>query len=92
MPFNGHSIVILNNNCSIHHVSGVACMSLLYCPIHLIYLNPIEECFSMVKSLLKNMEMTLHIDVESRILAAFSCATPNDCKGRISYSTIIIQY
>ena len=51
-------------------------------------LNPIEECFSKVKSLLKSMETTYQDDLETDILAAFSCITPNDCQGWISDSTV----
>ena len=96
MPFDGqnpNSIVILDN-CSIHHVSGVASMItqvgalVHFLPPYSPDLNPIEECFSKVKSLLKNTDTTLHDDLESHILAAFSCITPDDCKGWISDSTI----
>ena len=97
MPFNGqnpNSIVILDN-CSIHHVSRVASMIIQvgalvhFLPPYSPDLNPINECFSKVKSPLKNnMETTFHDDLESHLLAAFSCVTPNDCKGWISDSTI----
>ena len=96
MPFNGHnpnSIVILDN-CSIHHVSGVASMItqvgalVHFLPPYSPDLNPIEECFSKVKSQLKSFETTFHDDLETHILSAFSCITPDDCKGWISDSTI----
>ena len=95
MPFDGqnpNSIVILDN-CSIHHVAGVASMiTQVGALVHFLLpyspdLNPIEECFSKVKSLL-NMKTTLLDDLESHILAAFSCITLDDCKRWISDSTI----
>ena len=96
MPFNGqnpNSIVILDN-CSVHHVSGVASMItqvgalVHFLPPYSPDLNPIEECFSKVKSLLKNYETTFQDDLEAHVLAAFSCVTPDDCKGWISDSQV----
>ena len=95
MPFDGqnpNNIVILDN-CSIDHVFGVASITQVGALIHFLPpyspdLKPIKECFSKVKSLLKNMETTFHDDLESHLLAAFSCFMPNDCKGWISDSTI----
>ena len=69
MPFNGtnpNSIVVLDN-CSVHHVSGVASMItevgalVHFLPPYSPDLNPIEECFSKVKSLLKSMETTVKV-------------------------------
>ena len=96
MPFNGtnpNSIVILDN-CLVHHVSGVASMItevgalVHFLPPYSPDLNSIEECFSKVKSLLKSMETTYQDDLETDILAAFSCITPSDCQGWISDSTV----
>ena len=96
MPFDGinpNSIVILDN-CSVHHVQGVASIItqvgalVHYLPPYSPDLNPIEECFSKVKSQLKNMETTCQDDLESHILAAFSCITPEDCQGWISDSKV----
>ena len=50
--------------------------------------NPIEECFSNVKSILKSMETTHQNDLETDILAAFSSITSDDCQGWISDSGI----
>ena len=82
MPFDGqnpNSIAILDN-CSIRHVSGVASMIIItqvgalvhFLPPYSPDLNPIEECLSKVRSLLKNMEVTFHDDLQSHLLAAFS--------------------
>lgn len=71
MPFDGqypNSIVILDN-CSIHHVLGVTSMiTQVGALVHFLLpysfdLNLIEESFSKVKSLLKNMETTFHNDL-----------------------------
>ena len=50
-------------------------------------MNPIEECFSKVKSQLKNME-TFQENLETHILATFSCVTSEACKGWISDSKV----
>ena len=95
-PFDGinpSSIVILDN-CSVHHVPGVASMIteigalVQFLPPYSPDMNPIEECFSKVKSLLKSMETTFQDDLETHILAAFSCITSEDCKGWISDSRV----
>ena len=98
MSFDGrnpNSIVILDN-CSVHHVAGVASMitqvgALVY--FLLPYspdLNPIKERFSKIKSLPKSMETTYQDDLETDVLAAFSCITPDDCQGWISESAVYI--
>ena len=96
MPFDGrnpNSIVILDN-CSVHHVTGVASMItqvgalVHFLPPYSPDLNPIEECFSKIKSLLKSMETTCQDDLETDVLAAFSCITPDDCQGWISDSAV----
>lgn len=96
MPFDGYnpnSIVILDN-CAVHHVEGVASMItevgalVHFLPPYSPDFNPIEECFSKVKAMLKRMETTCQDDLESDILAAFSYITPDDCKGWISDSGI----
>jgi transposase len=64
MPFNGynpHSIVIMDN-CSIHHVSGIKKMIeevgalLLFLPPYSPDFIPIEEAFSKVKAVLRKMD------------------------------------
>ena len=96
MPFDGinpNSVVILDN-CSVHHVSGVVSMItqvgalVHFLPPYSPDLNPIEECFSKVKSQLKSMETTAEDDLETHVLAAFSCITPDDCQGWISDSQV----
>ena len=86
MPFNGvnpNSVVVLDN-CTVHHVPGVESMItsvgalVNFLPPYSPDLNPIEECFSKVKSCLKSTESN---DLETSILTAFSCVTPQDCQG-----------
>ena len=96
LPFDGknpNSIVILDN-CAVHHVAGVASMItevgtlVHFLPPYSPDFNPIEECFSKVKSILKSMETTHQNDLETDILAAFSSITSDDCQGWISDSGI----
>ena len=84
-PFNGmnpNSVVIMDN-CSVHHVARVKSLItevgalLHYLPPYSPDLNPIEECFSKVKSCLKSTEI-VNDDLETAVLAAFTCVTPND--------------
>ena len=67
MPFNGvnpHSVVILDN-CSIHHVDGIASMIeevgalVHFLPPYSPDFNPIEETFSKVKAEMKNLEVSM---------------------------------
>lgn len=79
MPFNGinqNSVVIIDN-CSVHHVSGVESMItsmgalVNYLPPYSPDLNPIEECFSEVKACLKSTETTSCYDLETVVLSGF---------------------
>ena len=94
-PFNGmnpNSVVIMDN-CSVHHVARVKSLIsevgalLHYLPPYSPDLNPIEECFSKVKSCLKSTEI-VNDDLETAVLAAFTCVTPNDCEGWIRDSKV----
>ena len=94
-PFNGvnpNSVVIMDN-CSVHHVANVKSLIgevgalLHYLPPYSPDLNPIEECFSKVKSCLKSTE-TVNDDLETAVLAAFTCVTPNDCEAWIRDSKV----
>jgi transposase len=95
-PFNGvnpnYSVVIMDN-CSVHHVANVKSLIsevgalLHYLPPYSPDLNPIEECFSKVKSCLKSTEID-NDDLETAVLAAFTCVTPDDCEGWIRDSKV----
>ena len=94
-PFDGvnpNSVVVLDN-VSIHHVDRVvqaiqtkgAMVHFLppYCPD----LNPIEESFSKVKSVLKaNEEALFNMDTETAVLTAFNTITPHDCMQWIKHA------
>ena len=93
MPFNGvnpHSVVILDN-CSIHHVDGIASMIeevgalVHFLPPYSPDFNPIEETFSKVKAEMKNLEVSMVdvMDIETIVFSAFATVTPDDCKGWI---------
>ena len=83
------------DNCSVHHVANVksligevgALLHVHYLPPYSPDLNPIEECFSKVKSCLKSTE-TVNDDLETAVLAAFTCVTPNDCEAWIRDSKV----
>ena len=90
MPFNGmnpHSVVVLDN-CSIHHYTEVvATLNEIGVLVHFLPpyspdLNPIEEAFSKVKTLLKRTNI---LDTET---ASFATITAEDCRGWIAHSGI----
>ena len=86
--FNPNSGVVLDN-CSVHHVSGVADVIqevgalVHYLPPYSPDFNPIELLFSKVKSVIRAMELELSatLDIESIVLGAFSTVTATDCKA-----------
>ena len=93
MPYNGvnpHSVVVLDN-CSIHHVEGIASMieevSVIvhFLPPYSPDLNPIEETFSKVKAEMKYLEVCLDhvVDIKTLVYCAFTTVTPEDCQGWI---------
>ena len=93
MAFDGHnsnSVVVLDN-CSVHHVSGVVeaigdvGALVHFLPPYSPDLNPIEMLFSKVKSMIRQMELELSatMDIESIVLAAFSCISADDCTAWI---------
>ena len=88
--FNGrnpHSVIILDN-APIHHVSeAVKAIEDVGALVHFLPpyspdLNPIEELFSKVKSLMKSSEELN--DIKTNILNAFAMITEDDCKNWIS--------
>ena len=97
MPFNGinpHSVVVLDN-CAIHHVAEVKSMLeeigvlVHYLPPYSPDLNPIEEAFSKVKSVLKSQWNRYNMmDVETQLLTSFTSITPEDCCGWIAHPGI----
>ena len=98
MPFDGynpHSIVVMDN-CSIHHVQGIKTMIeevgalLLFLPPYSLDLNPIEEAFSKVKCVLRQMDKEAEScdDPEELVLRAFSTITARDCTQWINDSGI----
>ena len=95
MPFDGynpHSIVIMDN-CSIHHVpetKKIIGALLLFLPPYSPDLNPIEEAFSKVKAILKQLDREAEVFdyPEELVLAAFSTITPRDCEQWIRHAGI----
>ena len=91
LPFNGvnrRSVVILDN-ASIHHVVEVEALIeetgaiVIYLPPYSPDFNPIEECFSKIKSFLKANSPLIQIssdsEMEDIILASFANITAEDC-------------
>ena len=70
--FNRNSVVVLDN-ASIHHVSEVEHLIestgalLIYLPPYSPDLNPIEECFSKVKSFLRANDPLVQVSSDSKI-------------------------
>ena len=97
MNFDGNndSSVVVMDNCSVHHVQGVASSIkdigalIHYLPPYSPDFNPIEMLFSKVKSSLKRLEQYSSIqDIETLVLLAFSTITPSDCRSWINSCSI----
>ena len=93
MPFDGvnQQSIIVMDNASIHHVYPViealeeaGCL-LLFLPPYSPDLNPIEECFSKVKSQLRSCDATIQELAEENfpdlIQSAFDSVLPEDVIG-----------
>ena len=90
MPFNGNSILVMDH-ASIHHVDSVievieevGCLLLFlppYSPDH----NPIEECFSKIKSQLRSSDpIAQEIPIDGfpdLIMSAFDTVSAEDSHG-----------
>ena len=96
MPFNGTSVVIMDN-ASIHHVEGIQEMIngvgalLLYLPPYSPDYNPIEELFSKLKKTIKWYEREHDLgemDMDAIVYAAYSHITEEDCQNWIDNSGI----
>ena len=93
-PFNGsnpHSVVVMDN-CVIHHVPEVIDIIedvgaiVHFLPPYSPDLNPIEMTFSKVKSIMKQLDNSLHTDnIEPLMLSAFASVTPQDCQNWIKH-------
>ena len=80
-PFNWinpHSVVIIDN-AAIHHVQGVinlienqAGAKLIFLPPYSPYLNPIEEVFSQVKSIMKQNDSLFQVSSSPRVLLSMA--------------------
>ena len=92
---NDNSVVVMDN-CSIHHVQGVASSIkdigalVHYLPPYSPDFNPIEMLFSKVKSSLKGLEQEYSTiqDTETLVLLAFSTVTPRDCTAWVDSCNI----
>ena len=94
LPFDGinpHSVVIMDN-CSIHHVSGIVQMIeevgsvVHFLPPYSPDFMPIELAFSKVKTALKTDGKQQIVDMESALLAAFATINAQDYQSWISES------
>ena len=96
-PFNwinANSVVIMDN-AAIHHVEGVADLienqagaRLIYLPPYSPDLNPLEEVFSQVKSIMKQNDSLFQVSSVPRVLLtmAFAMVSKEDCLGYISHA------
>ena len=96
-PFNwiNHHSVVIMDNASIHHIQGVvdlienqAGAKLFFLPPYSTDLNPCEELFSQVKSIMKQNDMLFQTTLTPRILLAmaFNMVTKEDCTEFITHS------
>jgi len=96
-PFNWsnkHSVVVMDN-ASIHHIDKIhdlietrANAKLIYLPPYSPDLNPVEEVFSQVKSIMKENDLLFQVSDIPRILllTAFSMVTNENCLNYIKHS------
>ena len=61
-------------------------MLVYYLPPYSPDLNPIEELFAKVKSVLKASEHTLCEDIEPLLLMSFLSVSSKDCQSRIRHA------
>ena len=88
--------MVILDNCSIHHiveiVRSIEDVGALvhFLPPYSPDLNPIEETFSKVRSILKSTEIVTigMTDVDDLLLASFTQVTQEDCEGWISHSGV----
>ena len=95
-PFNWSNphLVVIMDNASIHHVQEVTDLieshgaKILFLPPYSPDLNPLEEVFSQVKSIMKQNDSLFQSCVESRLLLsiAFSMVTAENCNAYITHS------
>ena len=99
-PFNGVNplSVVTMDNASIHHVAGVidlienqAGARLLFLPPYSPDLNPLEEVFSQVKSIMKKNDALFQATTMPRVLLtmAFGMVTKDHCHSFVSSSGYI---
>ena len=87
--------MVLDNYCSIHHVAEVVKLindvgaHVLFLPPYSPDLNPIEELFSKVKTILRSAEDALGVaDLETLLLHSFTSVIEEDCQAWIDHSGI----
>lgn len=95
-PFNWTNplSVVIMDNASIHHVEGVvdliehAGARLIFLPPYSPDLDPLEETFSQVKSILKENDRLLQCcnDPRALLTLAFTMVTKEDCIAYITHS------
>ncbi|KIJ56284.1 hypothetical protein M422DRAFT_151039, partial [Sphaerobolus stellatus SS14] len=68
-PYPEPKSVLVMDNCAIHHIEGI---KLIYLPPYLPDFNPIEECFSYMKSVLWQHGETFHMVLSTKYPIAIS--------------------
>ncbi|CEP20206.1 hypothetical protein [Parasitella parasitica] len=83
-------LFIVMNNCRIHHSAFVVDafnkrgFKTLFMPPYSPFLNPIEECWSKIKSNIKRNPLDEANTLTSRFPAACGSVTVKDCQGRLN--------
>ena len=79
--------IVIMDKLSVHQVSGIRELiegrgaQLVYLPPYSPDFNPIEECWSKIKSILRSMGARARDTLEEAIAAAAEMITTKDCRG-----------
>ncbi len=82
--------IIVMDNMRTHHSKAVKKaieelkLNVIYLPPYSPDFNPIEKMWSKIKSVLRKLKIRAFSELKSGVDSAFSCVTPNDCKGWFS--------
>jgi transposase len=92
LPFLKPGKTVVMDNLPAHHVDGIEGLiestgaSVLYLPPYSPDLNPIEECWSKMKSLIRKWKPRAVDDLWDTVGKAMSAVTVSDCKGWFNHA------
>ena len=88
---------VIMDNLSIHKIASIrqaieaAGARLLYLPEYSPELNPIEECWSKVKGILRSIGARTYEALENAVSRALSYVTSSDAKGWFTHASYCMQ-